>query len=374
MSEIPTMLFDLGSYNIRASLTNDEAPRFVIPSAFPTGEHDFPINKPIPPSCTPSFAISDGEVDNEDRMTYIFASVFDSIFPSDKPEPVDLRVVLTNTPYPSKKHTSYVSQMTFEILTADAIIMKPPALYTLTQFSLPTCICVDVGFDVTHVVPIENNFVSAPAVMRSSAAGSALDLFTAVEKLGINNVTTWEQMEAARKKKEECAYCCPNPEQFEKDMENDATYYSSTCGELLFNPPLFELAVPEDKEPDERISSLIEEPSVAQIISNSIEQCALSNRGTLWKNIIVTGGSTKMKGFRDRLQYELGKISKVTPVLRFPDDPVLATWYGQKLCINFSNSEPWFTRLEYEEDPDGVYSKFIQYGLADPNKQEQESK
>ncbi|OHT17589.1 Actin family protein [Tritrichomonas foetus] len=366
-SDIPTMLFDLGSYNIRASLTTDEKPRFIIPSAFPTGEHDFEIDKPIPPECTPSFAISDGEVDNEDRMTYLFASIFDSIFPSDQPEPIDLRVVLTNAPYPSKKHTSYISQMTFEILQADSIIMKPPALYTLTQFSLPTCICVDVGFDVTHIVPIQDNFVCSPAVMRSTAAGSAVDLYVAVDHLQIENVTTWEQMERARKIKEQVAVVALN---YEDEIEDPEKEFPCTCGELLFNTPLFELATPEDQEPDERVATLTEEPTVAALIKKSIEQCDLNMRGKLWQNIIVSGGSTKMKGFRERLLQDLTSISPstITPKLRFPDDPSLAAWYGQKLCINFSNSEPWFNRLEYEEDPEGVYRKFIQYGIADPNK------
>ncbi|KAK8890812.1 hypothetical protein M9Y10_028011 [Tritrichomonas musculus] len=367
--DIPTMIFDLGSYKIRAGLATDESPRFIIPSAFPSGAHDFPIGKEIPPSCTPSFAITDGEVEDQDRINFLFASIFDNFFPSDKPEPVDLRIVLTNPPYASKKHMSYIAQATFELLDADSLIMKPPALYSLIQFSLPTCICLDVGYDVTHIVPIQHNFVCAPAVMKSFAAGSALDLFTSADQFGVYNVKTWQEMEQARKKKEEFAFSSLD---FEKDLD-DENPYPVTCGELLFNPSLFEAATPEDKEPDERISTLMEEPSLAEFIKKSIETCDLQNRGTLWNNIIISGGSSKMKGFRERLKADLEEIapSEAKVTLRFPEDPILAPWLGEKLSINFSKSEPWLNRSEYEEDPDAVFHKFVQYGLADPNKTEE---
>lgn len=367
--DIPTMIFDLGSYNIRAGLASDENPRFIIPSAFPSGQHNYSIGKEIPSNCTPSFAIVDGEIEDKDRLDFLFASIFDSIFPADKPEPVDLRIVLTNPPYSSKRHMSYIAQTAFELLAADSIIIKPPALYASTQFSLPTCVCIDIGYDITHIVPIQNNYVCSPAILRSYAAGSALDLFTSVDQFEVYDVKTWGEMEQARKKKEEFAQASLN---FEAELEKLEDSYSITCGEMLFNPPLFVAITPEDKEPDERVSSLMEEPSIAQMICKSIEQCDLHNRGQLWNNIIVTGGTSKMKGFRERLKADLVEIApkEAKPNLRFPDDPVLATWQGEKLVINFSKTEPWLNKSEYEEDPDSVFNKFVQYGIVDPNKLE----
>lgn len=365
---IPTMIFDIGSYNIRAGLATNEQPKFIIPSAFPTGQHNFEINQPIPPECSPSFAITDGEVDNEDRMTYLFASIFDSLFPSDKPEPTELRVALTNTPYTTKSHVSYISQMCFELLSANEIIMKPPALFTLTQFSLPTCICLDVGYDITHIVPIQENYVCSPAVLRSFAAGSALDLFTAVDQFQLHSVDTWEQMEKARICKEEKAYCSLD---INSALDKNHNSYPFTCGELLFQPKLFEAASPEDVQtPDERIQTLMEELPIAQFISTSIQNCDMNCRGKLWGNIIVTGGTSKMKGFRERLQAELEKLAPpmIHPHLIFPDDPSLSAWCGAKLCIDFSKAETWLKKEEYEEDPDSVFQKFIQYGYVDPEK------
>lgn len=374
--DVPTMIFDLGSYNIRVGLATDESPRLVIPSAFPAGEHDFPIGKEIPLDKKPSFVISDGEIDDKDRANFLFASIFDNIFPSDQPEPVDLRIVMTNHPYTSKEHMKYIAQTAFELLDADSIIIKPPALYALTQFSLPTCICLDVGYDITHVVPIQDNYVCSPAVLRSYAAGSALDLYTSADQFEVYDVNTWGEMEQARKKKEESAYVSSKLQNFKDDLDKIEDVYPIICGEMLFQPNLFEAACPEDKEPDERISSLMEEPSVAEIIKKSIEKCDLHNRGKLWNNIIVTGGTSKMKGFRERLKNELIAIAppEARPNLRFPEDPVLAPWQGERLSINFSKTEPWLNKLEYEEDPDSVFNKFVQYGFTDPNKKEDEKK
>jgi actin-related protein len=45
--------------------------------------------------------------------------------------------------------------------------------------------------------------------------------------------------------------------------------------------------------------------SIHQIVATAIGGCDVDLRGTLWSNIILTGGTTSIPGFPDRLNKEL---------------------------------------------------------------------
>ena len=47
-SAINNLILDIGDYSIKAGMSNEKNPRFIIPSAFPAGETDFPIDQKIP--------------------------------------------------------------------------------------------------------------------------------------------------------------------------------------------------------------------------------------------------------------------------------------------------------------------------------------
>lgn len=353
-----TIILDLGSNQIRAGLLNDDYPKYVIPSVFPSSMHNFPIENDIPLNCTPDFAISNGEVNNEDRMTYLFASIFDHFYPSDQPEPTELHFIINSPPNPTRKHMSYIGQTTFEILESDSIILKPSAYYSQIQFSLPDSICIDIGHDITHVVAIENYLIHPPSISKSKVAGSSLDLFTSIDQFNVYKYKTYKQIEQARKRKEEKVF---SSLKFDSDIEKIDDYYPFVCGELLFNKKLFEAMTPEGEKIDKKTLALMEEPSVAEIIKNSIQNCNQEKRKILWNNIIVTGGTSLMKGFRERLKVELHKIApfNAKPRLFFPKDPVIDSWQGGRWMVN--SAENWIDRSEYNEDPQSVFNKFVKY-------------
>lgn len=353
-----TIIVDLGSYNIKAGLLTDADPRFIVPSAYPSGTHNFPIDKKIPVNCSPDFVISQGEVTNEDRMNYIFASIFDHIFPSDQPEPCELHFVLNYPPYPTRKHMSYIGQLSFELMEADSIILRPSVYFSQIQFSLPNCICIDIGHDITQVLAIEDYNIFSPSIYKSVCAGSSLDLFTSIDRFNVYKYETWGQTEQARKKKEDLAFSSLN---FENELNKNDDYFPIVCGELLFNKKLFEAMVPEGKKPDKSVSTLMDEPSVAEIIKNSIEKCHESKRKLLWNNIIVSGGTSLMKGFRERLKKDLHEIapSYGRPRLFFPDDAILNSWQGSK-WMNQS-IEDWLEISDYKEDHEVVFNRYVNY-------------
>ncbi|KAK8863723.1 hypothetical protein M9Y10_011413 [Tritrichomonas musculus] len=364
--EFSTLIYDIGSYSIKAGMNTDKSPRFIISTAFPAGETDFPLEKQIPEDSKVEFCVKNGEIVNKERLIFIVASIFAEYFPEEEDEPSKLRIVFSNIPYSSKKTIGTLAEIAFEILPADELLIKPPALFTLSLYTQMTSICVDIGHDVTHVVPLEDGYVVPKGIMRTFAGGSAIDMFVAAYHDKLTEFQTWGQYLKAIKFKESNAKVAKeNIEDEISEEESDDAICGYMCGELLFNPSLFEAANPDDQSlPTERVSSLMETESVQALISKSIEQCDLKNRGALWNNIILTGGTSKIAGFKERLQAELEKIAPtmINPKVIFADDPQLSCWSGCKLCVQFSQTEKWFSKDQYDDDPSKASDFFLQYG------------
>ena len=357
MSSSPVLVFDLGSHTIRTGLASSAAPDLLIPSAFPSTDHSFPIGTELPADCTPSFAISDGEVDSKDRITFLLATIFDKYFPETQQAPDDIGYAITDMPLATRESSIFLAEQVFEMLVGDRLVMKPPALFSLTNLALPTAMCIDIGYDICHTAAIADHVVIARSAQRSFAAGSALDLFGARCALELGNVTTWGEMERARKWKETQSRVVL---EYDESMADDN---GCTCGELLFRPQLFEAALPEGEE-DERVSTLMEEPDLAQMIVTTIENCDLSYRGQLWNNIVVTGGTSKMPGLKERLMAELKKRAPqyADPKFRDAEDPVLCAWTGAAIgCM--VDGESWVTKEDYDEDRNVIFDRFKQYAI-----------
>lgn len=365
-SDYINLIIDIGDYTIKAGLSTEKIPKYIIPSAFPEGETDFPIDQKIPNDKKVEFCVKNGEIANKDRLIFILASIFAEYFPDEENEPTNLRVVYGNIPYSSKKTINALAEIAFEILPACEILIKAPALFTSSMFTQTTSICIDVGHDVTHVVPLEDGYVVQKAIFRTFAAGSAIDMFVASFHSKIAECQTWEQYSNANSFKESHAKTAKTDiEDILEEEEDDDKICGYMCGELLFKPTLFEAAIPEDQEtPSDRISLLMETESIQSLIKKSIENCDLKNRGTLWSNIILTGGTSKIEGFKERLLVEIQKIapSTITPKIILADKPLFSCWDGGKVCVQFSQTEKWFTKDQYEEDPSKVSDYFMQYG------------
>lgn len=361
MNNIPTLIFDIGSYSIKVGLNNEEKPHQIM-SAFPEGDTNFPIYQEIKNDSKVDFCIQNGEIVNKERLSHIVETIFEEYFPNpDNSE----RVVFSNTPYSTTKTINSLLEFAFELLPVHEVLIKPPAFFSLTPYSRATTLCVDIGHDVTHVVPVEDGYVISPGILKTGAAGSAIDLFVTSYRNKNTELHNWGQYCDIREFKQQNIQVAPKSLHAEiSGSTNNDSNCGYVFGELLFNPKLFEAAIPEGQQPSERISSLMETDSLQKLIYNSIQLCDMQNKGALWNRIILTGGSSQINGLKERLQFELEKLcpSGATPKVTIEKEPTYACWNGAKIYAQYSEPDRWFTRDQYNEDPSGSHQKFIQYG------------
>ena len=344
--EKSVIVLDIGSHSIKVGLASSEKPDFIIPSVFPLNSHSFPITENIPEEAELDDLAFEGEIVNNDRMTFLLVSIFDKYFPDSQPVPQQLGFVFTNTPEASVSHLEFLAEQAFGVFGASKILVKSQSLFSLLPYKFNTCSSIDIGHDVTQVCAFCDGVVKN--VIRSSLAGSALDLFTARVIMGLEDFVTYKEYKEVQKTKQEKAKV-PETKDFDR---SDKTLL---CGEVLFEPELMlQSALGED---DKDVENLSKQPSISNLIKDSIDKCDSKYSNDLWTHIIVTGGTSLLNGLKERLTNELKLINKDANLI-FPETPIISAWKGAAYAANNEQQDHWLYVDDFDKDPSIVFSKF----------------
>ena len=106
--------------------------------------------------------------------------------------------------------------------------------------------------------------------------------------------------------------------------------------EVLFNPSLIGL----------------EWPGVHEMVMNSIKNCDIDIRKTLYNSIIVAGGTTMLTGFNERLHKSLQKLVPRDAVITLaaPRNRKWSCWVGGATVSSLKTFKMWISKKEYEEE------------------------
>ena len=95
-----------------------------------------------------------------------------------------------------------------------------------------------------------------------------------------------------------------------------------------------------------------EDPGIHQAAHSSILACDLDIRRSLYSNIIMSGGSTLLPGFSDRLTREMTRLTPSSVRLKVHNIPwrKYLVWAGGSIFSSISSYKAAFvTKQEYEE-------------------------
>ncbi|KAK6019542.1 Actin [Ostertagia ostertagi] len=94
-------------------------------------------------------------------------------------------------------------------------------------------------------------------------------------------------------------------------------------------------------------------PGIPQLVNDSIKKCDMDVRKTLYGSIILSGGSTLLQGFGDRLLSEMRKISPQDLKVRItaPQERLYSTWIGGSILASLDTFRKlWVSKKEYEDE------------------------
>jgi len=227
----------------------------------------------------------------------------------------------------------------------------------VTQRTL-TGTVVDSGDGVTHVIPVAEGYVIGSCIKHIPIAGRDITAFVEQlmrEREGNTVIPSAQQFEVAKRVKETYSYVCPDmvkeyakydqfPDKCFKTYEGiesitkkpfscDVGYERFLGPEIFFNPEI---------QSSDFVTPL------PQVVDETIQNCPIDTRRPLYKNIVLSGGSTMFRDFGRRLQRDIKRAvdnrieisSKLSggKIKAVPLDVNVITHHMQRYAVWFGGS------------------------------------
>jgi len=397
---LPAVVIDNGTGYSKMGYAGNTEPQYIIPSVIATNEGkgkqtaatkkkgvedlDFFIGDEAlayAKTYDVSYPLQHGQVKDWTHMEQFWEQ---AIFKYLRCEPEDHFFLLTEPPLNAPENREFTAEIMFETFNVPGLYIAVQAVLALaaswtsksvTERTL-TGTVIDSGDGVTHVIPVAEGYVIGSSIKHIPLAGRDITAF--VQQLLRERETTIppsESMEVAKRVKETYSYVCPDlVKEFQKYDNDPATWirpcdftesvtktpyqvevgYERFLGpEIFFNPEIF--------------SSDFLTP-LPKVVDDTIQTCPIDCRRGLYKNIVLSGGSTMFKDFSKRLQRDVkrfvdyrvkrseelsgGKIKSVPLAVNVISHHMqrYAVWFGGSMLA----STPEFynvchTKAQYEE-------------------------
>ncbi|KAL9257537.1 Actin-related protein, partial [Drosera capensis] len=264
------------------------------------------------------YPIRNGQVDDRDSMERFWQQC---IFSYLRCDPEDHYFLLTESPLTAPESREYTGEIMFETFNVPGLyIAVQPVLALAAGYTTSKCemtgVVVDIGDGGTHIVPVAEGYVIGSSIKSIPLSGTDVTRFVQqlLRERG-ENVPPEDSFEAARKVKE--MYCYTSSDivkEFNKHDKEPGKYIKQWKGikpktgasyicdigyerflgpEIFFNPEIYRSDFT---------------TSLPAVIDQCIQTAPIDTRRALYKNVVLSGGSTMFKDFNRRLQRDLKKI------------------------------------------------------------------
>jgi len=333
MQGLPAAVIDNGTGYTKMGFAGNCEPSFIIPSVIGTKDAknarkdwkgmedmDFWIGDEAvsrSQEYTVNYPIRHGIVENWDNMERYWQRC---IFKYLRCDPEEHNFLLTEPPMNTPENRELTAEIMFETYNVKGLYIAVQAVLALAASWTSkqvvertlTGTVVDAGDGVTHIIPVADGYVIGSCIKHIPLAGR--DITNFIQLLMRERETTIppdDAMEVAKRVKEQYCYVCPDmakefrkydddPVKWTKKVngetkrgaawECDVAYERFLGPEIFFNP---EIANPDYTTP------------VPLVIDQTIQGSPIDCRRGLYKNIVLSGGSTMFKDFGRRLQRDI---------------------------------------------------------------------
>lgn len=269
-----------------------------------------------------NYPVRQGIIDNWDNMERMWQRC---IFKYLKCEPEDHYFLLTEPPLNTPENREYTAEVMFETFNVPGLYIAVQAILALaaswtsgkvdkSSQSL-TGTVIDSGDGVTHVIPVAEGYVIGSCIKHIPLAGRQITEFVIrMLRERKENIPPQDTFLIARTIKEKYSYVCQDiVKEFQKYDDKPEKYLKKTQGvdphnkkawkcdigyerflgpEIFFNPEIFNPNYAE---------------SLPDLVDRTILGCPIDSRRGLYKNIVLSGGSTMFKNFDRRVKMIIQK-------------------------------------------------------------------
>eukprot|EP00070_Physeter_catodon_P038438 XP_028345332.1 actin-related protein 3B isoform X1 [Physeter catodon] len=230
----------------------------------------------------------------------------------------------TEPPLNTPENREYLAEIMFESFNVPGLyiavqaVLALAASWTSRQVGERTLtgIVIDSGDGVTHAIPVAEGYVIGSCIKHIPIAGRDITYFMQQllreREVGI---PPEQSLETAKAIKEKYCYICPDivkefakydvdPQKWIKQYTginavNQKKFIIDVGYERFLGPEIF--FHPEFANPD-----FME--SISDVVDEVIQNCPIDVRRPLYKNVVLSGGSTMFRDFGRRLQRDLKRV------------------------------------------------------------------
>ncbi|KAM9976676.1 hypothetical protein ACTFIR_010520 [Dictyostelium discoideum] len=362
-----TLVIDNGSGMVKAGFAGEDAPRCVFPSIigypmFNSVMHGMGKDKYIGDEAQAKrgilnikYPIEHGIITNWNDMEALWEYTFTNELRVDASKHP---VLLTEPPLNPKANRERMVETMFEYFNTPAVYIAIQAVLSLYASGRTTGTVLDCGDGVCHTVPIYEGYSIPHAIKRIDIGGRDITeyLMRLLTERGYAFTTTAER-EIVRDIKEKTSFVSQD-------------FYAS------MNAPEDNNILKDYIMPDKQVLTIGKErfrcyeaffdPSVLgkdqngihHLLNETITSCDIDIRRDLYKNIVVSGGSTMATGFEKRLQKEMELLvsnPQVQIKINAPPNRDISVWCGGSVLGDLKTfSDQWITKQEYDEVGRGI--------------------
>lgn len=328
------IILELGSCAIRAGILGESValPDLFLPTIVAThretGQRRFCFDALLPDvrACsTISYPVRPtARVDKYSIDWDSVPGLFDHVFHELKVDPSQYSIMFSIPTSFSDKIKSQFIDLFVNRFNVGAINMVCQTILSLYSYNATSGVVVDIG-DRIEILPVADGYVVEGGVMRVPYGGQMITdalnrSFTdrryrfctdvefqivrlAMEKLCYVSSNYESEMKQFQQNPEKFNACMPLdtydlPTGSFKDISNDLGRFRSPEG--LFDTFFWGL----------------DNPPIQEMIQKAIQTCPIDMRRQMWRSIYLSGGATSVKGFAERLQAEISKLSPSAVVVQ----------------------------------------------------------
>ena len=368
---IQALVVDIGSHLCRAGFAGDDVPRVIFPSVI---GRPYIVNGSVSMGCKPiyvgddaasrrgvlslSYPIQRGIVTDWEDMEKILHRTFNNqVFLAPEEHPL----LLSEPPLNPKRDKESLIELVFETFNFPATYIALQGLLSVYASGRSNVVVLSIGEGVAHTLAVAHGYVICNSIKRKEVAGCDLTeyLMKILTHRGYSFTNSTER-EIAREMKERLCYVAADYKK-EISLARSSSSIERTyqlpdgqvfvvgeerfrCPEALFNPLLLQ------RESD----------GIHEFLYGAIQECDVDVRSDLLGNIVLSGGSTLLPGFGERLCKEIDSLipsNAHAEVVSLPERKYMV-WTGGSMLASLSTfQQMWLTKQEYEERGIGYIHK-----------------